>query len=631
MKTFVSKETVGSVIEFFKSRTYKKPEQIGLFFYFKANGLNDLFYTQYDKWGNMQPKAQQENLRTLYDLAADFDAKSESGMKRTALFPFSISNVIKGNAFYNGATAFRNLGSRVSDTLDNALVSTFIKRNTAIPNELMFHDNYIELIKKDYLLENLIPIEYFAAWCMRFIGVQMPEGASKEDFRDACILYFLNKYNITEKEYCELFLFRNKAIGSSESMISGVELREGLQFEQGSEPEIVSKPTEGMTKLDKEVPEQEIESLLEKRGNETLTNDRIIEILREWDKMVMQSAADREQKNENETNGDSVVRGGINKIYYGAPGCGKSRFVSDLLKKAGVEKNHIIRVTFHPEYSNVDFIGQILPVIDKDDSGKDIVKYEFTPGSFTLALLMAYNTTDMVYLIVEEINRGNAAAIFGDMFQLLDRVKDINSIECDASEYPVNNPNMQKYLADRVKNEGIKERLQNGVYIPSNLSILATMNSSDQNVFTLDTAFKRRWSFEQVSNDIEQDTTHAYKKWFVPGTDVTWERFLTRLNDKILEYKIYSQTNEDKRLGKYFVSRNCLSENAFGGGDAAMEFAYKVLEYIWNDVCKIGREDWFDTETYRTLEELIQAFVSPKEGKKPLSVFQNISFGDEKE
>ena len=336
--------------------------------------------------------------------------------------------------------------------------------------------------------------------------------------------------------------------------------------------------------------------------------------------------------NGQQTNGKAKF--GANKIFYGAPGCGKSRHVSDMLDEASVAKDNIVRVTFHPEYANCDFIGQILPTVEtKTDETtgeeKEIVKYIFNPGPFTLALQTAYDTNDMVFLIVEEINRGNAAAIFGDMFQLLDRVKDSGKPNYCASEYPVSNPNMQKYLIESISDEAIKAELQNGVFIPSNLTIYATMNSSDQNVFTLDTAFKRRWSFEQISNDINKDTGHAYKTWYVPGTEVTWADFLTKLNDKILDYKLQNQTNEDKRLGKYFVTKDCLVDPANIPGDVseiAQNFAYKVLEYVWNDVCKIGREEWFDTETYKTLEDLIEAFINPKEGDTPLSVFQNITF-----
>ena len=329
-------------------------------------------------------------------------------------------------------------------------------------------------------------------------------------------------------------------------------------------------------------------------------------------------------------NEQALVKGGFNKIYYGAPGCGKSRYVKDMLKLSQTPESNIVRVTFHPEYANCDFAGQILPTIEKNENGNDVVKYVFNPGPFTLALQTAYNSSQMVYLVIEEINRGNAAAIFGDLFQLLDREKDENDPCYSASEYPICNVNMQKYLIDNTYSETIKERLQDGVYIPGNLTILATMNSSDQNVFTLDTAFKRRWDFEQISNNIANDLNHKYKNWFIPGTDVTWETFLLKINDEILNNKIQTQTNEDKRLGKYFVGKECLTEDALPVSDPdaqgkAKRFAYKVLEYIWNDVCKIGREDWFDTEKYKSLEDLIEGFTS-FELENPLEVFQNIVF-----
>ena len=162
--------------------------------------------------------------------------------------------------------------------------------------------------------------------------------------------------------------------------------------------------------------------------------------------------------------------------------------------------------------------------------------------------------------------------------------------------------------------------------IPSNLTILATMNTSDQSVFTLDTAFKRRWSFEQISNNIKKDTDHKYKNWYVPGTNVTLETFLTVINAEILKHKI---TSEDKRMGKYFISKDCLTEMPCDIQDVKTQaemFAYKVLEYIWNDVCKIGKDEWFDTVSITTLEDLIDAFVEPDAGVSPLSVFKSITF-----
>lgn len=328
----------------------------------------------------------------------------------------------------------------------------------------------------------------------------------------------------------------------------------------------------------------------------------------------------------------SRINAGINKIYYGAPGCGKSFYVHQLLTDARVDTKHIVRTTFHPEYSNSDFVGQIFPSIEKEidpvsGAEKEIVTYKFRPGPFTIALLRALDTTNMVYLIIEELNRGDAAAIFGDIFQLLDREKDINNNNFCASQYPISNPNIEKFLKDELD---LGEDYQ--LVIPGNLTILATMNSSDQNVFTLDTAFKRRWSFEQISNDIKTDKSHSYKDWYIPGTDVTWEKFLITINEKILKS---NQLNEDKRLGKYFVTKECLTETVrkiVDVRDKAQDFAYKVLEYIWNDVCKINRIYWFDTAEYRTLEDVINAFINPPTPSggttqdSPLAIFDKLSF-----
>lgn len=331
-----------------------------------------------------------------------------------------------------------------------------------------------------------------------------------------------------------------------------------------------------------------------------------------------------------------AAKGGFNKIFYGAPGCGKSYYVKKMLVDAGATDEDVFRVTFHPEYTNTDFVGQILPSVEEKvdeltGETKEIVKYQFNPGPFTLALQRAFSTPNMVYLIIEEINRGNAAAIFGDLFQLLDREKDITSSGFTASEYPIRNVPVQEYLIKSKEPYCTvdREKIRKGIFIPGNLTILATMNSSDQNVFTLDTAFKRRWLFEQISNDISRDEGHKYKNWFIPGTDVTWGEFLVALNDRILDYKLHNHTNEDKRLGKYFVTRDCLTETAVDiseAKDEAESFAYKVLEYVWNDVCKIGREEWFDTDKNRTLEDLIDSFINPAEEGSPLDVFQNIEF-----
>src|SRR5699024_4713189 len=169
-----------------------------------------------------------------------------------------------------------------------------------------------------------------------------------------------------------------------------------------------------------------------------------------------------------------------NILLYGVPGSGKSHMIS---KEYCNDESKIERIVFHPDYMNTDFIGQILPTIKEDKS----ITYEFTPGPFTRIMKKAYeDPVNQYYLIIEEVNRGNAPAIFGDVFQLLDRNKD------GSSSYSIKNYNVAEIVYG---NDDMP------ISIPSNLSILATMNTADQNVFALDTAFQRRWIMKLIKND----------------------------------------------------------------------------------------------------------------------------------
>ncbi len=173
-------------------------------------------------------------------------------------------------------------------------------------------------------------------------------------------------------------------------------------------------------------------------------------------------------------------------IYYGVPGCGKSNKIFEALKD--VPDFNKIRTIFHPEYTNADFIGQILP---KSDGEK--ISYQFTPGPFTEILARAYQKPEEhFYLVIEEINRGNAAAIFGDVFQLLDRD------DSGKSQYPVHN----KDLCEHLQKDEIR--------LPANLSIIATMNTSDQNVFTLDNAFQRRFDMVLVRSGVTRKIRRTF-------------------------------------------------------------------------------------------------------------------------
>lgn len=272
---------------------------------------------------------------------------------------------------------------------------------------------------------------------------------------------------------------------------------------------------------------------------------------------------------------------GENLIIYGVPGCGKSYYIKQIYLN-GVEESQQERVVFHPDYAYSDFVGQILPESVSDAAGNKHVSYRFKPGPFTKILAKAVKDPQRnYYLVVEELNRGNAPAIFGDVFQLLDRVDGV-------SEYGIDNADMA---------EVIYGDEQKKIRIPKNLFILATMNTADQNVFTLDTAFKRRWKMKSVVSNFDEC---AFGDKLVCGTSVTWKVFANTINRYIVECAESSVGSEDKRLGAYFVSEKELADVEL--------FSEKVLMYLWNDAFKYEKEKVFKVDLYKTLEALLLGF-----------------------
>jgi len=320
-------------------------------------------------------------------------------------------------------------------------------------------------------------------------------------------------------------------------------------------------------------------------------------------------------------------------IYYGVPGCGKSHQIQeDLRKKNITEENHQVkRVVFHPDYCNADFVGQILPVTKKDGH----IRYLFKAGPFTKILRDAYANPDKEYaLIIEEINRGNAAAIFGDLFQLLDRKRESdqpevvngNSYGPGWSDYCVENDYINAYFRGAYEGEEIPDPLPPktlgkitfndnvDIRLPPNLSLYATMNTSDQNVFTLDNAFQRRWEMKQISNDLKNDDAHPDEKaqydQFIGNTGVKWGTFREKINEIIMQSAEENglSSMEDKRLGGWFVIPKKSSEAPEGAKATITSeaFAEKVLKYLWDDAFKFDRKSHFGD--VRTLEKLIENF-----------------------
>ena len=292
-----------------------------------------------------------------------------------------------------------------------------------------------------------------------------------------------------------------------------------------------------------------------------------------------------EINNELDSNTNQFKR---NRIVFGAPGTGKSF-------KLNTEKDQLVqseeqyeRVTFHPDYTYANFVGTYKPVMvnDNDNEKSSDISYEYVPGPFMRLFVKAKEHTDTPYLLlIEEINRANVAAVFGDLFQLLDR--DDN----EESMYPVEaSEDIKKFLSK----SGI-ELENNKIKIPNNLFIWATMNSADQGVFPMDTAFKRRWDFDYISiNNNEESIKNKEfkidienKNGKVIGSPLNWNLIRKSINKYLSENKI----NEDKQLGAYFISKKILNSN--NNKDFIDTFKNKVLMYLFEDAAKQKRTDIF--------------------------------------
>lgn len=294
--------------------------------------------------------------------------------------------------------------------------------------------------------------------------------------------------------------------------------------------------------------------------------------------------------------GKAEINAPFQQIFYGAPGTGKSHKIKERLQ--GVPTENIFRTTFHPDSDYSTFVGAYKPTMkrqyryegkvkatyyeDDDLAGskkgepviEKVIEYSFVPQAFLNAYIRAYQTDENVYLIIEEINRGNCAQIFGDLFQLLDR--DANGV----SEYAIKaDADLRAFVEEALgaDSPGIKD---GELSLPSNLYIWATMNTSDQSLFPIDSAFKRRWDWEY------EPISYKNAGWRIAigGNEYSWTSFQREVNKRIFD----ATHSEDKMLGDYFV-------NPADGVISADLLRNKVLFYLWNDVCKDGEGDIFRT------------------------------------
>lgn len=378
-----------------------------------------------------------------------------------------------------------------------------------------------------------------------------------------------------------------------------------------------------------------IYNLAEKDGCLKITNHQIIHNSNELSREEQKSSTldfTNDKRKEYLNDDFSYTQTPAQIIYYGVPGSGKSHKIDHKFQQdypdSKERENHTVRVVFHPEYTNADFVGQIMPSINQNGN----VEYKFIPGPFAQILRRAYlNPAEKYCLVIEEINRGNAAAIFGDIFQLLDR---FNKDEFDSenkiysegwSKYFVTNDFVNWYIRqnvienpDQVTENGVAKidekepksinignlhfSANTGIRLPPNLSIFATMNTSDQNVFALDNAFQRRWDMELVENKFsDNDDEQKNAVIEVLNQKITWGDFQQTINSFIGEKSNESNLSsmEDKRLGCWFIK-------AKDGKIDTDNFKNKVLKYLWDDAFKFSRQEVFPE--IKTFEQLQQKF-----------------------
>ena len=287
-------------------------------------------------------------------------------------------------------------------------------------------------------------------------------------------------------------------------------------------------------------------------------------------------------------------------IYYGAPGTGKSFIVHNKILK-GINSDNIFRVTIHPEFTYSDFVGQLLPESD----GKSGVRFNFKKGPFTRALQKAFSDSSInTYLVLEELSRGNVAAIFGDIFQLLDRDVKFQSL------YPIRNKNIADQIVEIIGDE---------IRLPSNFNIICTVNTNDQSVFPMDTAFKRRFDWEYISTNPAVDKNGEIKKRLnnpkiivnenENNFELDWHTFYKTLNNFITDKENGLGKNEDRKIGQFFLrfdedlvigshsDDKSISEKA--QFQISLIIKNKLLLYLWQDVqgsSNFNSESIFDSK-----------------------------------
>lgn len=295
-------------------------------------------------------------------------------------------------------------------------------------------------------------------------------------------------------------------------------------------------------------------------------------------------------------------------ILSGVPGTGKSYYVENTILGGNSNPNNVIRTIIHPDYTYSDFVGYQKP---KKNLTTNKIEFEFNPGPLTIALQRCFeHPNENIYLIIEEMNRGDFAAIMGDTFQLLDRIDDFTKPDHGCSRYPIMNKQVYDYLVK--KSPSVIGILSVGrIIFPSNLHIIGTMNTADQNVFVLDTAFRRRFRNIYLKINFSDSTDSSsylhniddLSKTNIFDGSFTWTQFAKKVNDKIDEINAETfMIPEDKKLAPYFVNADDVRD--------VRSFCDKVMYYLKSDVFMYV-EDYF-TESYQKIYEEIVLNMTKK-------------------
>lgn len=439
MKYYVSKEDIENAITYFKTNNFenndKYPYYISMFLLSKHFGITSSRAITY-KVGYLSDDQKKEYLNTMWLFGGLFD-ETEKGISRCLLFPTSIYKL----CFYQEGTKFGSVLTRAKDTVEKKNVNVPIYSNN--DSMLTLTPNYRDIIEENYLKGNKISLSCLAAWLFRFTAFEFETEPTSKQFTRVLEKAVRKFFKITKKDF--LWLFDNdlstKRISPARKGVTGEELRSYFDYEDGEKPEIEKAQQDDIV-YSNTLPKDIVDQYLALNGDNPSDND-IIAILKAKKQIVL----------------------------TGVPGVGKSRYTTMLSKKDTFDESRTEIVQFHPSYSYEDFIGAEILKTDMVTNPMSNGTYVSTrKGAFLSFVDKAKNDPDHDYLfIIDELNRGNIAEIFGETILALDRNYKVTLTK----EY-----------------EGTKE-----LQIPENLYIVGTMNTSDRNIAFLDLAIRRRFAF----------------------------------------------------------------------------------------------------------------------------------------